>query len=107
MDTPTATTTRPSNGRLTTELKHIVGEAEQLLRETADSGDHKLEALRASFEQQLARMREQLDAAEQTTLRRAREAARATDQAVHSHPYGAMGVAAALGLLVGALVGRR
>lgn len=107
MDTSTATTPISANGGLTSELKHLVGEAEQLLRTAADSGDQKLEALRQNFEQQLRRMRAQLDEAEETTMRRAREAARATDHAVHTHPYGAMGLAAAVGLLVGTLIARR
>lgn len=107
MDSSTATTPSSANGRLTSELKHIVGEAEALLRTAADSGDQKLEALRQNFEQQLRRMRAQLDEAEETTARRAREAVHATDHAVHAHPYGAMGLAAAVGLLVGTLIARR
>lgn len=36
-----------------------------------------------------------------------REAARSADDAVHHHPYGAIGVAALAGLLVGFLAARR
>ena len=38
---------------------------------------------------------------------RQRDKARATDSAVHEHPYGAMGIAAAVGLLIGFLAARR
>lgn len=107
MDTSCASASAAGNGRLTSELKHIVGEAEHLLRTAADSGDKQMDALRQSLEEQVGRMRAQLEQAEETAMRRARDAARGTDQAVHLHPYGAMGVAAAVGLLVGTLIARR
>lgn len=96
-----------SNGRLAQSLRHMVDEAEQLLHSAADSGDQHFDAIRAKFETQLKRMRLQLEELEENAVHKARHAARATDQAVHEHPYSAMGVAAAVGLLIGVLVARR
>jgi ElaB/YqjD/DUF883 family membrane-anchored ribosome-binding protein len=36
-----------------------------------------------------------------------KDAARTTDEYVHEHPWGAVGVAAAAGLLLGVLIARR
>ena len=52
-------------------------------------------------------MRAQLDELNQATLERVKRAAQQADQTVHSHPYSAMGVAAATGLLIGFLASRR
>lgn len=55
----------------------------------------------------LGRARAQADAFRGTVTRKAREAATHTDEAVHQHPYRAMGIAAAAALLAGFLVARR
>lgn len=56
---------------------------------------------------QVRQLRHQLDEIEACAVHGARRAARATDQAAHRHPYAAIGMAAAIGALVGALVARR
>ena len=60
------------------------------------------------------RIRENLIAAkhklvdiEESIAVKAKEAARATDEYVHEHPWQAIGTAAGVGLLVGLLIGRR
>jgi ElaB/YqjD/DUF883 family membrane-anchored ribosome-binding protein len=103
-------TTNPRvNGpeRLANNLRHIVDEADQFLNTAAQGGDQKFDAVRDKFVDQVRQMREQLDELEDRTIHKMRHAARATDQTVHSHPYGAMGIAAAAGLLIGFLAARR
>jgi ElaB/YqjD/DUF883 family membrane-anchored ribosome-binding protein len=107
MDSTTSTADTKVNGKLAHNLRHFVDEAEQMLRTVADSGDRQFDAVRSTFHHQLQRMRLQLDELEDTAAHKARQAARAADRTVHTHPYGAMGVTAAIGLLVGLLVGRR
>lgn len=92
---------------MTQSLRHLVDDAQQTLRDAAETGDARLDAMRHRFEAQLRRMRMQLDDLEEAAVHRARHAARSADLAVHNHPYSAMGAAAALGLLVGLLVARR
>ena len=70
--------------------------AEMRLNTTLGQLQTKLEHLRAQFDELDDQARYQL-----------RKAARRTDEAVHSHPYRAIGVAAAAGLLVGWLASRR
>ena len=45
--------------------------------------------------------------AEEALMVRTREAARVTDEFVHDKPWYAVGIAAAAGLVVGMLIGRR
>jgi len=93
--------------RVAARLHHIVDEAEQLIDTVAASGDEKITAARSKLTEQLQAMRQQLAQMEETAVGRAREAARTTDEAVHRHPYGAMGLAAAAGVLLGLLASRR
>lgn len=93
--------------RLAQDLHRLVGDAERFLANAADSGDAQLDALRERLGRQVEEIRTQLDAFEDRAAEQARAAVRATDAAVRDHPYGAMGIAAAIGLLVGVLVARR
>jgi ElaB/YqjD/DUF883 family membrane-anchored ribosome-binding protein len=104
------TTTTPiadSKESLAHNLRHMVDEADHFLRAAAQSGDEKFDAVRGQFVEQVRQMRAQLDELEDKAIYTTRHAARAADQAVHSHPYGAIGIAAAAGLLIGFLAARR
>lgn len=92
---------------LNKDLRHMIDETDQFLRSAAAGGDEALTAARGKFAEQLAQMQGQLDELERAGMARARNAARAADQTVHAHPYGAMGMAAAAGLLLGFLAARR
>lgn len=89
------------------DLRNLVHDTEQLLKSAARSGDDGLAELRLRLETQLRHLRNRLGDLEAGAADRAREAARATDHAVRAHPYGAIGLAAAAGLLIGFLVARR
>ncbi len=56
---------------------------------------------------QARRLRSQLDELENDAAYKVRRAARAADLSIQSHPYRAIGLAAALGLLIGVIVARR
>ena len=99
--------TDTAKDRLASSLRHMVDEADQLLKAAAQSGDQAFDQTRRQLEHQLRTLRLQLDELEDKAIHRARQAARRADETVHSHPYGAMGVAAAAGLLIGVLLGRR
>ena len=51
--------------------------------------------------------KDELRRLEISAIDNAKRAARATDHAVHEHPYAAMGLAAGVGLLLGMLISRR
>ena len=88
-------------------LRHMVDEIDTFLKSAADTGDEKFNAVRDKLETQVREMRQQIDQLNDAALARVRRAAQAADQTVQNHPYGAMGFAAAAGLLIGFLASRR
>ncbi len=106
MDT-TATVTPNGKEGLAQSLRHVVAEADQFLKEAARSGDTRFDDMRSRIAEQVRELRFQLDELEDNAVHKARHAARTADLAVHNHPYGAVGIAAAVGLLIGFLAARR
>jgi ElaB/YqjD/DUF883 family membrane-anchored ribosome-binding protein len=88
-------------------LRRMVDETESFLQAAAQTGDEKLMTIRGELAEQIRNMRWQLDELEDNAVHKARHVARVADQTIHGHPYGAIGVAAAVGLLVGFLAARR
>jgi ElaB/YqjD/DUF883 family membrane-anchored ribosome-binding protein len=105
----TAPAAAGGNGQeaLAHSLRRMVDEADQFLKSAVQSGDAKFDAVRDKFVEQVRQMRVQLDELEDSAIHKARRAARKTDLAIQSHPYGAIGIAAAAGLLIGFLAARR
>lgn len=93
--------------RLAQSLKHMVDEADHLLAKAERSGSEQFMAAREKFETQLQHAKDELRRLEISAIDNAKRAARATDHAVHEHPYAAMGLAAGVGLLIGMLITRR
>jgi ElaB/YqjD/DUF883 family membrane-anchored ribosome-binding protein len=89
------------------DLRHLADETEHLLKSAANSGDEQVAALRSRLEGQLKHLRTQIGDAEAAAMRQARQAVRATDETVRAHPYSALGIAAAAGLLIGFLAAKR
>lgn len=102
-------TTATANDRqgLANSLRHMIDEADTLLKSAARTGDETFDNIRDKFTDQVRQMRAQLEELEETAAYRAKRAAREADRTVHEHPYSAMGIAAAVGLLIGVLVARR
>jgi ElaB/YqjD/DUF883 family membrane-anchored ribosome-binding protein len=92
---------------LANSLRRMIDETDQLLRSAAASGDQKFQVVRDKILEQARQMRVQLADLEDVGLQKARDVARATDDTVHAHPYGAMAAAAAVGVLIGFLAARR
>ena len=96
-----------SKDKLVADLKVVVADAEELLRATASQAGEKVSAARERIQDSLAAAKIKLNDAERAALEKAKEAAKATDEYVHEHPWKAVGIAAAAGLLLGLLIGRR
>lgn len=92
---------------LAKNLRNMIDETDQLLRSAVHTGDQKFDALHDSFTAQVRHMRAQLDEIETNALHQAKKAVREADRTVRDHPYSAMGIAAAAGLLIGVLAARR
>lgn len=96
-----------SKEKLVTDLKVLIGDTEELLKATAGQAGEKMTAARERIQASLAVYKDKLVDAEHALVEKTKEAARATDEYVHEHPWQAVGVAAGIGFLLGLLVSRR
>ena len=93
--------------QVVSDIKAAIADAEDMLQATADQAGDKLAGLRARIQARLKDAKARLIVAEDALLAKTRAAARATDAYVHESPWTAVGTAAAVGLLVGLIIGRR
>jgi ElaB/YqjD/DUF883 family membrane-anchored ribosome-binding protein len=93
--------------KLVSDMKAVVSDAEEILRATANVAGDKMVEVREKIEMRLRDAKERLADAEAKLVDKTKAAARATDDFVHDQPWKAVGVAAALGLALGVLIGRR
>ena len=93
--------------KLVADLKMVISDAEELLLATAAQAGEKASAARARITESLKVAKEKLVSAEGIALDKAKAAARATDDYVHENPWAAVGVGAAVGLVIGMLISRR
>ena len=107
MTTTTRPTTAEAREQLVSDMKAVIGDAEELLKATAGAAGERVAAARTKAEETLKAARAKLATMDDAVIERAKDAARATDDYVHEHPWGAVGVAAVAGLLLGVLISRR
>lgn len=96
-----------SKGKLVADLKVLIADTEELLRATAGQVGEKAVVARERIQASLAATKEKLADAERAVVERTKLAARATDAYVHEHPWSAVGIAAAAGVVLGMLISRR
>lgn len=99
--------TAATKEKLVSDMKVVISDAEEILRATAGAAGEKVGELRSKIEVRLRDAKERLADAEAALVDKTKAAARATDDFVHDQPWKAVGVAAALGLALGVLIGRR
>jgi ElaB/YqjD/DUF883 family membrane-anchored ribosome-binding protein len=100
-------TTHPSKDKLVSDLKVVVADAEELLKLTADQAGDKLHDVRGRIGERLAGAKVRIAEAEAALVEKTKQAAHATDDYVHAHPWQSVGVAAGVAFLLGLLVSRR
>ena len=96
-----------SREKLSSDLKVVIADAEELLRATAGQMGEKAVVARERIQESLRVAKDKLARAEEVMVDKTKAAARATDDYVHDHPWGAVGIAAAVGLVIGMLISRR
>lgn len=99
----------PSAARdqLVADLKAVLADAEELLRATKDAAGERVSAARARAEATIGKARAKLASIDDMVVERAKDAAKTADDYVHEHPWNAVGMAAAAGLVVGILLARK
>lgn len=106
MDTQTVME-HPSKEKLVEDLKVVVADAEELLKATAAQTGERIVAARARAEESLRAAKMRLAEAKASVVEKVKIAAKTTDDYVHENPWQAVGIAAAVGLVLGALISRR
>ena len=100
-------TQKPDAAQLMEDLRVVVEDAEALLKATAGQAGEKVEAARQRAGESVRLARERMSELDGEVRARAREAAKTTDRYVHENPWGAIGMAAGIGFILGLLSGRR
>ena len=99
--------TEQSRTKLVDEFSAVLTEAEDMLKRAANETGEKAKDLRSQVEAKLLTAKLRLQELEGQAVDRAKEAARATDDYVHDHPWQSIGIAAAVGVMIGLLMNRR
>jgi ElaB/YqjD/DUF883 family membrane-anchored ribosome-binding protein len=93
--------------KLMEDMRTVITDAEELLKATANQTGERIAAARAKAGESLENARIRLAEAQDTVVEKVRVAAKTTDDYVHDNPWQAVGFAAAIGLVLGALISRR
>lgn len=96
-----------NEGQLITDFKAVVADAEALLAATANQGGEKVAEIRSKVESSLMNAKARMAEAQVALIAKTKEAAKATDEYVHENPWKAVGLAAAVGVVIGLLISRR
>lgn len=101
------TSVNASKDKLVEDLRMVVADAEELLKATANQTGERIAAARVRAGESLQIAKARLEDAQAAVVERTKVAAIATDEYVHDNPWQAIGVAATIGLILGALIARR
>lgn len=96
-----------TRAKIADEFATAMSEAQEMLQRAASETGDKARDLRSQVENKLLHAKLRLQELEGEAVDRAKNAARATDNYVHDHPWQAVGVAAIVGFVVGLLMNRR
>ena len=93
--------------KLAADLRVVIADAEELLKATAAQQGEKINDLRARVEGSLNSAKAWVTELEQAAAEKAKETAKAADRYVHQNPWQAIGIAAGIGFIIGALTRRK
>jgi ElaB/YqjD/DUF883 family membrane-anchored ribosome-binding protein len=93
--------------KLAADFRSVMDDIDALMSATSNKAEGEVTALRARIRDRLDSTKERVLDAQHEAVARAKQAAGATDDYVHSHPWQAVGAAACVGLALGVLIGRR
>src|SRR5262245_30234044 len=103
----TETSVADARDQLVGSMKAVIADAEELLKATAGATGDRVSAIRARAEETVRSARAKLADLDDAVIDQAKEAARTADEYVRKHPWGAVGIAAVAGIVVGVLISRR
>ncbi len=89
------------------DLRRLVDDTEALLQHAVQGAGQEYTRARHRVEQSLLTAKTRVGEMQEAALARGREAVGQSDKYVRSHPWESIGVAAAVGLALGVIIGRR
>lgn len=101
------TTTTQAKERLASDFREVLNDIDALLAAATNQAEGEASALRSRIADRLEAATARVADAQHEAVERAKRAAGAADHYVHDHPWQAIGIGAAIGLLAGMLLGRR
>jgi ElaB/YqjD/DUF883 family membrane-anchored ribosome-binding protein len=93
--------------QLMADLKTVIADAEAWLRHGGQLTGDELKVAKAKFERTLVNAKDDLIRLEETVVEKTKVAAKATDEYVKENPWKAVGLGAAIGVVVGMLIARK
>ncbi len=99
--------TSDQKDKLLAELRNVVNDAEELLKATAGDASVSAAELRGRIQARLQQAKQNMAELQEVAVAKVKEAGKATDAYVHDNPWKSVGVAAGVGLLLGALLTRK
>ena len=104
---PTTTGSRAARDQLMDDLRTVIADAEVWLRQSGNAAGEEFQAAKARFERTLQNAKADLAVLEERAVEKAKEAAKATDTYVRENPWKAVGLGAAIGVVIGMLIARK
>ena len=89
------------------EWHRLVADVEDLVKKVANVDDADIARIRTRVEHTLSEAKASASAGVAAVRGRAEHASEATDEYVHENPWGAIGIAAAVGIIIGFIASRR
>jgi ElaB/YqjD/DUF883 family membrane-anchored ribosome-binding protein len=93
--------------QLAGDVRQVLDDVQGLLSQAAQASGQQAQELRSRAGEQLQRAQARMGELQHKLADRSRAAVHATDDWVHMHPWGAVGLGAGVGFLIGLLVARR
>jgi len=93
--------------QLVSDIKVVLSDAEDLLKQAASATGERATELRATALSRLKQAKEKAADMQASVIEKSKQVARVTDDYVHEHPWTSIGVALGVGALIGLLVNRR
>jgi ElaB/YqjD/DUF883 family membrane-anchored ribosome-binding protein len=96
-----------ARGKMAGDFRTMIADGEELLKAAASVSGEGFAAARTRFEQKLTSAKASLAEASQPAIDRAKEGAAVADRYVRGNPWSAVGIAIAVGAVLGFLAARR
>lgn len=90
-----------------TDIKSVLADAEDLLKQAANTTGERASELSDKALTLLKQAKDKASDVQVVVVEKSKQAARATDDYVHDHPWQAVGIAAGIGVVIGLLLNRK